>query len=655
MSTACGNFRPHMWKPRQCAACFKSKAEHSVANGSSSNSSDQSEVTKQSSFYKKFSFNDDGEVAEKATSRDGESTGTQQQSTAPTSSAEVKLIKKPDNDKKLDETDEEQSPSLQTSVVKLNESNFNETSNRQEVFDDYAKLTGEVIKESNMSQDIPTRPPPPRMRSHTMAIPRVKPRRNIPEPSGLPPPTIKTLPRDLQPVPAPRSRTNRSTSPGRGSLDDSCVHRAKSLDNLDASSSSPPHTDRRVTFNSETTTIPDSKCNDPLTTSTKKPLVEPYAVSEVTDIRKTQQDSVVEEGSVRDDATEENDEHEYIEADQLNAAVVSVSELKNKHRNDRAKITKYATLSSLQPTQQQNGKLIMNGGVKQKALSSGMITATNTNKTAPRRQAPPPPGPSHSRTLTSSYNYSVPRRPPPPVTLYTNANVTTKSSKTSEGPVHKVPPAKPLRTPSTFDYENLDDSNTAKVEHSTTHGDVTSPTDDLALSRPKKPVRMPKEATPSSDSDAAQSSTGQPIIRGRYVDLDIDQLETDRQQRQKASTVMKYQNFDDFSPRTSPDLTLDSFDAFSTSLPPEGAAQIHDAIMNSLNVASTELSKFYFGQFSFVGKATCSKWSDFEPVGVAPPGTTPCVKYNGKLLSLQVNYCLDHLNNINICFLVGFQ
>lgn len=642
MSTACDNFKPHRWKPRQCAACFKPKAEHSgiTTDESSNDQVNSGAKMKQSPYYKRFSFNEDNEDQKQASSGDKEGAiieQTGQQSTAPTSRDAVvtsTAIKweKPDSGNGADETCENHSSSLPAAVVES--TNSEPVSTKQTVVND--NIDDKVISEatsdnSDMSGKTPPRPPPPRARSHTMAVPQVKPRKHLPEPSADLQLSTKTVSRDLQPVPAPRrNRYNRSTSPiATSNSFDSSVCRAKSLDNLDVS----PPSDKKVKFKLEATTIPDPDTSP--TATRKSGMIEPYAVSNVTDILQkasTGDDVVEEEKKGAEDQVEENDDHEYIEADQLHAAVVSVSELKNKHRNDKpSQVTKYSTLSTLQPMQQQNGKLMM--GTKQKAMSSGTM---KTTKTTPRRHAPPPPGGPRSRSATIAYvdkvrmqNYSTPRRPPPPAGVYyTNSNIV-NTSKANAAPVARVPPPKPVRTPNTFDYENVNGTVTTEpVEYSTIENDKEVTATSTTSSRPKKPVRMPKEISPVSDGDQPPS---QP--RGRYIDLDIDQL---NDQQTAGRQVMKYQNFDDFSPRPiSPEhsRTPDSFDAL-VSLPLEGSAQVHDAILNSLNVASAELTKFYFREFSFVGKMACSKWSDFDP---APPGTTGCVKYNGKLLSLQVN------------------
>ena len=645
MSTACDNFKPHRWKPRQCAACFKPKAEHSgiTSEDSSNDQSNNSAKVKQSPYYKRFSFSDENNVDQKASSRDREPTQTSQQFTAPTSRDTVvtgtaNKLEKPDSGHEADETYESHSSSLPAAVVESTCSESVPTERAvNDNIDDNLRVTSEVTSDSSdMSGKTPPRPPPPRARSHTMAVPQVKPRKHqgkhVPEPSADLQLSTKTLSRDLPPVPAPRrNRSNRSTSPiaTSNSLDEeSSVFRAKSLDNLDVS----PPSDRRVKFKEETTTIPDP---DTSTAARKSGMIEPYAISEVTDILQrtsTVDEVVVEDKKGLDKQVEDNDEHEYIEADQLHAAVVSVIELKNQHRNGNpSQVTKYSTLSTLQPTQQQNGKLVM--GTKQKALSSGTITTT---KTTPRRHAPPPPGAPRSRSATIAsvdkirmQNYSTPRRPPPPAVYYSNSNVV-NSSKVNAAPVAKVPPPKPIRTPNTFDYENVNGKVTTEtVEYSIIDNDkeMAATSNVPTSSRPKKPVRMPKEASPVPDGGQPPS---QP--KGRYIDLDIDQL---NDQHTAGRQVMKYQNFDDFSPRPiSPEhsRTPECFDVL-VSLPLE-ASQIHDAILNSLNVASVELTKFYFHKFSFVGKMACSKWSDFDP---APPGTTGCVKYNGKLLSLQVN------------------
>ena len=648
MSTACDNFKPHRWKPRQCAACFKPKAEHTgiTSEDSSNDQNKNSAKVKQSPYYKRFSFSDEDSVEKKAPSRDTTPTRTDQQLTSrDTVVTSTAKLEKPDRNE-ADETYENHSSSLPAAVV---ESTCSEpVSTKQAVVndnidldtDDNSRVTSEVTSDNtDMSGKYPPRPPPPRARSHTMAVPQVKPRKHVPEPSDLQFST-KTLSRDLQPIPAPRrNRSNRSTSPIAASVsldEESSVCRTKSLDNLDVS----PPGDRKVKFKLETTTIPDPDISP--TTARKNAVIEPYAVSEVTDIlqKASTADEIVQEEDKRrsEELVEDNDENEYIEADQLNAAVISVSELKNRHRNGKpSQVTKYSTLSTLQPTHQQNGKVMM--GAKQKALSSGTMTTT---KTTPRRHAPPPPGAPRSRSATISstdkirmQNYSVPRRPPPPAVYYSNANVV-NSSKVDVTPVAKVPPPKPVRTASTFDYENVDGKLTAQtVEYSIIENDVISNKEMAAtskvstISRPKKPIRMPKEASPVLEGGQPPS---QP--KGRYIDLDIDQL-TD--QLAAGRQVMKYQNFDDFSPRPiSPERKSPDFDAL-VSLPLEGASQVHDAILNSLNVASAELTKFYFREFSFVGKMACSKWSDFDP---APSGTTGCVKYNGKLLSLQVNCCM---------------
>jgi len=582
---------------------------------------------KQSPYFKKFSFDEDEAVDQKV---EKDPTRTDQYSIPARETTEATT-----HAVKLQKPDNEQSSSLQSTVVENSEL----ISNGESVLKDNSKeVTSEVTIDSDMSQNITARPPPPRGRSQTMHVPRVKRRKNVPEPSYSPPPTTRTLPRDLQPVPAPRTnRSNRSISPMPAGVQDERedkdpnVSRAKSLDNLDVASST---SDKKVTFKSEPTTIPDNT------------MVQPYAISEVPDILQkiaTEENcAAVQDESIVGKSTEESDDHEYIEADQFNAAVVSVSELKNnKHRNSKSQVTKCSTLNT-----KQNGGLTMNGGIKQKAMSSGTITM-NT-KSAPRRHAPPPPGASRSRSLTTTsidkirpQGYSTtPCRPPPP-SNYVNSNV--KSSKVSEASVNKVPPAKPLRTPNTFDYENLNDTTTiTKVEYSQVDIDAisknnTTPTDDYVWSRPKKPVRMPKEATPTRECGDTAQPASQAVVKVKYIDLDIDQLATDQQKH-----LMKYQNFDDFSPRAiSPELkSLDGFDALSVSLPLEGVSQVNDAILKNLNVASAGLTKFYVGKFSYLDKVTCSKWSEFDAAGVVPPGTAPCVKYNGKLLSLQVNYTM---------------
>ena len=650
MSTACDNFKPHRWKPRQCAACFKPKAEHSgvTTDEASNDLFNNNAKAKQSPYYKRFSFTDENNVDQKASSRDGgepaimAQTGQQSasQSTAPTSRDAVATSmaiksEKPDSGNEADETHENHSSSLPAAVVES--TNSEPVPTKQTIvndnIDDNSRVTSEATSDnSDMSGKTPPRPPPPRVRSHTMAVPQVKPRKHIPEPSAELQFSTKTVSRDLQPIPAPRrNRANRSTSPmaTSNSLDgESSVSRAKSLDNLDVS----PPDDRKVKFKLETTTIPDPDTSP--TAARKSGMIEPYAVSDVTDILQkasTMDKVAVEKKKGTEDQLEENDEHEYIEADQLHAAVVSVSELKNKHRNGKpSQVTKYSTLSTLQPTQQQNGKLIM--GTKQKAMSSGTMTTT---KTTPRRHAPPPPGAPRSRSATIAsvdkvrmQNYSTPRRPPPPSALYyTNANVV-NLPKANATPVAKVPPPKPLRTPSTFDYENVNGTVTTEpVEYSVLENDKEAAATSTSTSCPKKPVRMPKEASPVSDGGQQASKP-----KGRYIDLDIDQL---NDQQMAGRPVMKYQNFDDFSPRSfTPERSrTPDFDSLVT-LPLEGASQVHDAILNNLNVASAELTKFYFREFSYVGKVSCSKWSDFDP---APPGITGCVKYNGKLLSLQVN------------------
>ena len=640
MSTACDNFKPHRWKPKQCAACFKPKAEHKGITSEESSGDGNSQTTnsakmKQSPFYKRFSFSDEDNVDIKAISRDPGPTQTVQHATAPTSSDTVVTsadkLQKPNSGKEADETNENHSSSPPTSVVESNRSKpepqSEPVSSNKTIVKDEAENSqdAEVIGNNNsdMSGNTPPRPPPPRARSHTVAAPQIKPRKHIPEPSD----SQFTLPRSLQPVPAPRrNRINRSISPttASSSLDDSSIGRAKSLDNLDVS----PSTDRRVKFNLETTTIPDTSI-----ATKKNATINPYAVSNVSDVVSNGSTEVMQDKNSPEKCMEDdNDDHEYIEADQLNAAVVSVTELKSKHRNGKpSQVTKYSTLSALQPSRQQNGRLV--GGTKQKVLSSGTITMMTT----PRRHAPPPPGAPRSRSATITsidrvrmQNYSAPRRPPPPAAIYyTNAKVA-KSLQANVTPVPKVPPPKPARTPSTFDYENVNETiSTDVVEYSVidNDNDVTSKgaTKNAAPSGPKKPVRMPKEATPVSDGDQPSS---QP--KGRYIDLDIDQL-TDQQSTRQ---IMKYQNFDDFSPRpVSPERT--SPDCFNKSSSPfEGASQVHDAILNSLNAASAELRKFYFSEFSFMGKMACSKWSNFDP---APSGAVSCVKYNGKLLSLQVN------------------
>ena len=641
MSTACDNFKPHRWKPKQCSACFRPKAEHSgvIQDTNNEPNSDQSNATtkmKQSPYYKKFSFDNENGLDQKAAS-----VRTDQQSTvanvtygAPRNTTK---LPKPHSEDKSDEINAEQSPSLRAAVVESKRNYSESVPSQQGLVNDHvennSKAASEVTSDnSDMSGSNPPRPPPPRVRSHTMVVvPRVKPRKHIPDPLNLPLSTTKTLPRDLQiqPVPAPRrNRTNRSTSPKPASpLEDVNVCRAKSLDNLDAS----PPSERKVKFNLEATTIPSSYP----TVGRKDVTIHPYAVSEVPDVLQKvtiEENKVIQGNNV---PQQEDDDHEYIEADQILAAVVAVDELKNKHR---PQVTKYATLSTLQPVRQPDKKPTGNGSIKQKAMSSGSIAT----KATPRRHAPPPPGVSRKRSATIAsgdkihmHNYSAPRRPPPPSTAYyTNANVTRPPSKVNEAPVNKVPPQKPLRTPDTFDYENLNGIiNTEEpAEYSVIDDAIIAKQNGPSFSRPKKPVRMPKEATPVSDG--AQSSNRQPVTKVKYVDLDIDQLEASREH----TPLMKYENFDDFSPRpSSPDVkSLDSLNAVSVSL--EGAAQVHDAILNSLNVASVELIKLYFNEYSFMGNMVCSKWSEFEPVSTVLPGTAACVKHNGKLLSLQVNY-----------------
>lgn len=645
MSTACDSFKPHRWKPKQCSACFRPKAEHSGVGEDTNNepNSDQPKATtkmKQSPYYKRFSFSDENGLNQNSASVPTKTNQTLCNTVANGScgaSRNTTKLQKPVSEDKPEKINAEQSISLQAAVVENRPSES--VSDKQGLVNDHvedkSKATSEVTSDinSDMSASTPPRPPAPRVRSHTMVVvPRVKPRKHIPEPSSLPVSTIKTLPRDLQiqPVPAPRRvRINRSTSPKPAPLDDSTtVCRAKSLDNLDVS----PPSERKVKFNLEATTIP----NDAPSVDKKDGTIHPYAVSEVPDVLQkvsSEENKVVQQSQDNTVPVEGDDDHEYIEADQVHAAVVAVGELKSKHR---PQITKYATLSTLQPVLQPDKKPAGNGGIKQKAMSGGAITTT---KAVPRRHAPPPPGVSRKRsaTITSGdklhmHNYAAPRRPPPPASIYyTNANIT-RPSKVNEAPVNKVPPQKPARTPETFDYENLNGvtSTEEPAEYSVIDDAVTSRQN---APRPKKPVRMPKEASPMSDG-GQMSSNQQPVIKGKYIDLDIDQLESTR-----ASTpLMKYENFDDFSPRpSSPDVkSLDSLNALS--VPFEGAAQVHDAIVNSLNVASVELTKLYFNEYSYMGKMVCSKWSEFEPVSAAVPGTAACVKHSGKLLSLQVNY-----------------
>ena len=643
MSTACDSFKPHRWKPKQCAACFRPKAEHSGVGEDANNEpkSDKPRGMRQSPYYKKFSFSDENGLEQKAASAPTRTY--QQQSTTVANgsygaSRNTTKLQKPLSEDKPDEIIAEQSLSLQ--AAESRPSHCESLSDTQGPVNDHvkdnSKATSEVTSDNSyMSVNNPPRPPPPRVRSHTMVVvPRVKPRKHIPGPSDLPLSTIKTLPRDLQiqPVPAPRrNRDNRSTSPNPSSAPpgDSTFCRAKSLDNLDVS----PPNERKVKFNLEATTIPDSAP----TMEKRNVTIHPYAVSEVSDVLQkvsSEENNVIQDNTV---PLEGDDDHEYIEADQIHAAVVAVGELKNKHR---PQVTKYATLSTLQPVLQPDKKPAGNGGIKQKAMSGGAITT----KAVPRRHAPPPPGVSRKRsaTITSGdkihmHNYAAPRRPPPPAALYyTNANIT-KPSKVNEAPVNKVPPQKPLRTPDTFDYENLNGiTNTEEPpEYSVIDDAISSRQNGPSLSRPKKPVRMPKEASPVSDGGQA-SFNQQPVIKGKYIDLDIDQLESTREH----TPLMKYENFDDFSPRpVSPDVkSLDSLNALS--IPFEGTAQVHDAILNSLNVASVELTKLYFSEYSYMGMMVCSKWSEFEPVSTVIPGIAACVKHNGKLLSLQVNYCM---------------
>ena len=644
MSTACDDFKPHRWKPKQCAACFRPKAEHSQIKQDDSDqvNSSQSKTTKQSPFYKKFSFDENG-VGQNTPSSSKEPTRTNQQPASPSIVSDSAKSQVPRTENQIEEEVKEQSPPQQVTAVESGSAGS--VCDKQPPVNDHMddhNSKGTKEAPSDNGGNTPPRPPPPRARSHTVAAPMIKPRKNIPEPLLLA--TTETLPRDPQPVPAPRrNRANRSASPNpSGSLDDTNVYsRAKSLDNLDVSSPS----DRKVTFDLYTTTITNPSTNAaPVTTVSKTGMIQPYAVSEVSDIL---QRATKDNGIVAQDK-EENDNHDYIEADQINAAVVSVSELKSKRRP--SEITKYSTLSTLQPGRQQDKKQTPNGGVKQKAMSSGAITMRNT----PRRHAPPPPGVARNRSATITsvrmQNYSAPRRPPPPAQCtseYTNANVK-RPVKNNEPHVAKVPPPKPTRTLSTFDYENLNGTviSSEAVEYSAIESDVFKPTTsgNSSLPRPKKPVRMPKEATPVSDGDQPPSQQPvikdqQPAIKGKYVDLDMDQLAAGQVASREQTPLMKYENFDDFSPQQpiSPELkSLGSFDALSA-LPLEGASQVNDAILNSLNVASVELTKFYFDEFSFMGKMVCSKWSDFDPASTAPPGMASCVKYNGKLLSLQVN------------------
>ena len=656
--SACGNFRPHMWKPGQCAACFRSKAEHggasTEATADASTKTPSTVTAKQTPLYHKLSSKVDKDVTEvKDATRTEDKTSnvtrevTTQQSADSTSSGVVEL-QKPEsvNENKIN-NQRSNSPAGQSSFVSSGESGTSD------------KLGDNVDK---MTQQLAG--PTVRARSQTMVAPRVKPRRTAPQP-GLDLATsgsTKTLPHvsNSYPVPPPRrnltlGRSNKSVSPVpvNDKDNETNIAKAKSMENLDAVPSK--KTQPKVTFQSETITIPDpqpsttapSKVHTTKKTAAVAPsnisprlgkkvaAVHPYAVSEVTDILEKKASETAKSETAKVEKKKDDDsDHEYIEADEINAAIVSVNELKTQKTLQRngapPHMTKYATLSSVQPSRMNGAPKTTVSGGKHKASSSGALLTRQKTSPQTRRRPPPPP--------TSKMTYTIPRRPPPPPLYYSNHEVNNTSKQTKKpSAVIKVPPAKPARSPSTFQVE----SPTEAISDDVFEDDnVKSPSADTTLSRPKKPVRMPKEA--SLPPNTAVQASVDPPLRGKYADLDIDKLEAEQALLKLVGDqkpILKYENFDDFSRSSSRNEQLsvgeDGDDEREyTSIAFDGSGQVHDVIMRTLNIACGELTKLYFEESTFMGKMMCSKWSDLQ---AAPPDTRNCVKYNGRLFSVQVS------------------
>jgi len=660
-----------MWKPGQCAACFRSKAEHGGASADVPTKTPSTVTAKQTPLYHRLSNIVDKDVTEvKDVTRtvqieDKTSNVTRevttQQSADETSSGVVES-QKPEsaNDSKIN-NQRSDSPVGQSFVSNC------ESGTSDNLGDNSLE---------NMSQQVVR--PTARLRSQTVAIPQVKPRRNAPQ-QGLDVDSsgsTKTLPHGLRgsyPVPPPRrtltlGRNNKSVSPTPvdDKSNDTNIVKAKSLDNLDAVPSK--RTQPKVTFQSETITIPDpqpssteahmAKNTAVVATSNFSPrsgkkvaAVHPYAVSEVTDIleKKASEKAKVVAGKNDND----DSDHEYIEADVINAAVVSVSALKTQKTLQRngapPHMTKYATLSSVQPSRMNSAMKTAVSGGKQKAASSATLLTRQKTSPQTRRRPPPPPTSKIAKTRSKSMcdedergpqDYTMPRRPPPPLN-YSNHEV--KNTPIAKPPaVSKVPPVKPARSPSTFQVESPTEVMSDDVFEDDS---FKSPSADSTLSRPKKPVRMPKEATLPLNT-TAQASTDPPL-RGKYADLDIDKLEAEQALLKLVGNqkpIMKYENFDDFS-RSSSRNDHQSVDEDGgddekeyTSIAFDGSGQVHDVIMRTLNITCGELTKQYFEESTFMGTMMCSKWSDLQ---AAPSDTRNCVKYNGRLFSVQVSVCVE--------------
>jgi len=663
MSMACDNFRPHMWKPGQCAACFRSKSEHGGASADVPTKPPSTVTPKQPPYYRRLSGHLDEDVTEvkpaitstipkeNKTIDKNEEVATEQSVDDATSSMAESQKPESDNEVKTNNRQSD-SPASQSPFVSSGESGTSDNS---------------LV--NSMSQKVVR--PTTRARSQTMqGVPPVRPRRNAPQPvADLPlSSTTKTLPKGLlgvYPVPPPRKshtlgRSNKSVSPVPVIDKDEEVNivKAKSMDNLDAAPSK--RTQPKVTFKSETVTIPDSKSGAPSEPPTSKKTsprsgkkvaaVQPYAVSEVTDILEKKS-----AGVAKAEGKEEDSDHDYIEADVINAAVVSVNELKSQKTLQRnggpPHMTKYATLSSVQPSRM-NGVPPKKTG-KQKAVSSGVISSKLRTSPQQRRRPPPPPGSKLTKTISKSvshedetqpHDYTIPRRPPPPI-YYSNEEVKNTTSVTAKSPAAiKVPPAKPARSPSTFQVESPTEVISDDVFED---DDVKSLSADSTLSRPKKPVRMPRDAT--LPQNGMEQSSNDPPLRGKYAELDIDQLEADQALLKlvgQQQPMMKYENFDDFSPsppRNEQPSVCEDDDREYTSIAFDGSGQVHDVIIRTLNIACGELTKLYFEKSTFMGTMMCSKWSDLQ---VAPSDTRNCVRYNGRLFSVQVSVCVYWVGSI---------
>jgi len=662
-----------MWKPGQCAACFRSKAEHGGASAEAtanvSTKTPSTVTAKQTPLYHRLVDKDVTEVKDATHTvhkEDKTSTVTRevttQQSADSTSSGVVELQKPESVYENKINNQRSNSPAGQSSFVSSGESGTSD------------KLGDNTV--DNMSQQVAGSTV--RARSQTMVAPRVKPRRTAPQP-GLDLATTKSLPHGLSnsyPVPPPRrnltlGRSNKSVSPVPVNDNDNKTNiaKAKSLDNLDAVPSK--KTQPKVTFQSETITIPDpqpsatapSKAHTTKKTAAVAPshvsprlgkkvaAVHPYAVSEVTHILEKKASETAKSGTAKVKEKKEDDsDHEYIEADEINAAVVSVNELKIQKTLQRngapPHMTKYATLSSVQPSRMNGAPKTTISGGKHKASSSGALLTRQKTSPHTRRRPPPPPinkiAKTRSKSMSNedereSQDYTIPRRPPPPL-YYSNHEVkTTFKQTTKPSAVSKVPPAKPARSPSTFQVE----SPTEVISDDVFEDDnIKSPSADSTLSRPKKPVRMPKEASLPQNTTAQVSVD--PPLRGKYADLDIDKLEAEQALLKLVGDqrpMLNYENFDDFSRSSSRNELLsvgeDGDDEREyTSIAFDGSGQVHDVIIRTLNIACGELTKLYFEESTFMGTMMCSKWSDLQ---AAPSDTRNCVKYNGRLFSVQVS------------------